>query len=294
MHAGSGLFGPGFRANATIGRAVRLILMNLGGGWPGARRHGDAGQPGQVHLRDRRARGGQPLGAAARRPRVRGRTRAWSRSSAARARTTSTTTCPPRRPASSSTCRRHGRHARLQRGLVLLAEPAPGRARARARRDDRGGRLHPRRRAALRLRARAPAAPPAEAGRHVGHARLATLDGRTTDEHARLPVVPGPTTSTSWSPAARASTPASSPTAASAAPSAASSTASVGQVLITTFPSAPVRRAARENVVMSRPDPSLARVAVRRARAARRRSGAGDAERRPGARRRRAGRAWWR
>src|SRR4026209_1264515 len=35
MHTGSGLFGPGFRANATIGRAIRLILMNVGGGWPG-------------------------------------------------------------------------------------------------------------------------------------------------------------------------------------------------------------------------------------------------------------------
>ena len=35
MHAGSGLFGPGFRANATIGRAMRLILMNVGGAWPG-------------------------------------------------------------------------------------------------------------------------------------------------------------------------------------------------------------------------------------------------------------------
>src|SRR2546430_806574 len=35
VHAGSGCFGPGFRANATIGRAIRLILMNLGGAWPG-------------------------------------------------------------------------------------------------------------------------------------------------------------------------------------------------------------------------------------------------------------------
>ena len=34
MHAGAGLFGPGFRANATIGRAIRLILINVGGGWP--------------------------------------------------------------------------------------------------------------------------------------------------------------------------------------------------------------------------------------------------------------------
>ncbi|HYB41320.1 MAG TPA: hypothetical protein VEL75_06085 [Candidatus Methylomirabilis sp.] len=35
LHAGAGLFGPGFRANATLGRAIRLILMNVGGGWPG-------------------------------------------------------------------------------------------------------------------------------------------------------------------------------------------------------------------------------------------------------------------
>lgn len=35
VHAGSGCFGPGFRANATIGRAIRLILLNVGGAWPG-------------------------------------------------------------------------------------------------------------------------------------------------------------------------------------------------------------------------------------------------------------------
>lgn len=35
LHGGAGCFGPGFRANATIGRAVRLIMMNLGGGLPG-------------------------------------------------------------------------------------------------------------------------------------------------------------------------------------------------------------------------------------------------------------------
>ncbi len=29
---GQGCFGPGFRANATIGRAIRLLLLNLGGG----------------------------------------------------------------------------------------------------------------------------------------------------------------------------------------------------------------------------------------------------------------------
>lgn len=36
LHGGAGCFGPGFRANATIGRAIRLMLLNLGGGIAGA------------------------------------------------------------------------------------------------------------------------------------------------------------------------------------------------------------------------------------------------------------------
>jgi len=35
LHGGNGCLGPGFRANATIGRAIRLLLLNLGGGIPG-------------------------------------------------------------------------------------------------------------------------------------------------------------------------------------------------------------------------------------------------------------------
>ncbi len=35
LHGGNGCFGPGFRANATIGRAIRLLLMNLGAGLAG-------------------------------------------------------------------------------------------------------------------------------------------------------------------------------------------------------------------------------------------------------------------
>jgi hypothetical protein len=35
MNASSGAFGPGWRSNATIGRAVRLMLLNVGGGHPG-------------------------------------------------------------------------------------------------------------------------------------------------------------------------------------------------------------------------------------------------------------------
>src|SRR5688500_6149652 len=35
LHGGAGCFGPGFRANTTIGRALRLMLLNLGGGISG-------------------------------------------------------------------------------------------------------------------------------------------------------------------------------------------------------------------------------------------------------------------
>ncbi|MBI2492903.1 MAG: hypothetical protein HYV94_12545 [Candidatus Rokubacteria bacterium] len=45
VHAGSGCFGPGFRANATIGRALRLILMNVGGAWPGRHDMATQGSP---------------------------------------------------------------------------------------------------------------------------------------------------------------------------------------------------------------------------------------------------------
>jgi hypothetical protein len=45
VHAGSGCFGPGFRANATIGRALRLILLNVGGAWPGRHDMSTQGSP---------------------------------------------------------------------------------------------------------------------------------------------------------------------------------------------------------------------------------------------------------
>ena len=35
IHGGNDCFGPGFRANAAIGRAIRLMMMNLGGGIAG-------------------------------------------------------------------------------------------------------------------------------------------------------------------------------------------------------------------------------------------------------------------
>lgn len=36
INCGTGLFGPGWRANATIGRALRLVCVNVGGARPGA------------------------------------------------------------------------------------------------------------------------------------------------------------------------------------------------------------------------------------------------------------------
>ena len=45
VHGGSGCLGPGFRANATIGRAIRLILLNVGGAWPGRHDMATQGSP---------------------------------------------------------------------------------------------------------------------------------------------------------------------------------------------------------------------------------------------------------
>lgn len=41
------VFGPGFRANATIGRAVRLMILNLGGARPGELDKATLGHPGR-------------------------------------------------------------------------------------------------------------------------------------------------------------------------------------------------------------------------------------------------------
>ena len=46
---GFGALGPGHRANASIGRAVRLCLMNIGGAKPGVSDMALLGHPGQVH-----------------------------------------------------------------------------------------------------------------------------------------------------------------------------------------------------------------------------------------------------
>ncbi len=48
IHAGYNAFGQGFRANVTIGRAVRLVLMNVGGGLPGTGDRATQGTPAKI------------------------------------------------------------------------------------------------------------------------------------------------------------------------------------------------------------------------------------------------------
>jgi len=48
LNAGYNAFGQGFRANVTIGRAVRLVLMNVGGGLPGAGDRATQGSPAKL------------------------------------------------------------------------------------------------------------------------------------------------------------------------------------------------------------------------------------------------------
>lgn len=47
INSGCNVFGQGFRANATIGRAFRLVLMNIGGGIPGETDQSTFGHPGK-------------------------------------------------------------------------------------------------------------------------------------------------------------------------------------------------------------------------------------------------------
>src|SRR5204862_400623 len=48
INAGYNAFGQGFRANVTIARAVRLVLMNVGGGLPGTGDRATQGSPSKI------------------------------------------------------------------------------------------------------------------------------------------------------------------------------------------------------------------------------------------------------
>jgi hypothetical protein len=47
LNSGFGVFGPGHRANATIGRALRLLMINVGGARPGETSMSTFGHPGR-------------------------------------------------------------------------------------------------------------------------------------------------------------------------------------------------------------------------------------------------------
>ena len=47
LHGGFGALGPGHRANASIGRALRLTMMNIGGARPGSSDMALLGHPGK-------------------------------------------------------------------------------------------------------------------------------------------------------------------------------------------------------------------------------------------------------
>jgi hypothetical protein len=47
LNSSFGVFGPGYRANATIGRALRLVMINLGGAKPGETSMSTFGHPGR-------------------------------------------------------------------------------------------------------------------------------------------------------------------------------------------------------------------------------------------------------
>ncbi len=47
LNSGAGVLGPGFKANATLGRAIRLILLNIGGARPGELDKSTQGTPGK-------------------------------------------------------------------------------------------------------------------------------------------------------------------------------------------------------------------------------------------------------
>jgi hypothetical protein len=47
LNSGFGVFGPGHRANATIGRALRLLMLNVGGARPGEISMSTFGHPGR-------------------------------------------------------------------------------------------------------------------------------------------------------------------------------------------------------------------------------------------------------
>jgi hypothetical protein len=62
VHAGANALGPGVQSNATIGRAVQLILKNIGGAVPGYTDKATLGQPGKYTFCCAENEGANPWG----------------------------------------------------------------------------------------------------------------------------------------------------------------------------------------------------------------------------------------
>ena len=79
FNCGDNLFGPGWRANATVGRAVRLVMRNVIGTLPGKLDRGTFGHPGRYTYVIAENEAGEPVDAASRRARAAAPSRARSR-----------------------------------------------------------------------------------------------------------------------------------------------------------------------------------------------------------------------
>ena len=73
MNSGVNVLGQGNRANLTIGRALQLVIRNVGGGRPAGVDRATHGNPGKLSFCFAGGRGRLAVGAAARRPRLRAR-----------------------------------------------------------------------------------------------------------------------------------------------------------------------------------------------------------------------------
>src|SRR3989442_5982883 len=73
LNSGFGVFGPGYRANATIGRALRLLMINIGGARPGEISMSTFGHPGRYTFCIGENEEASPRATASRGPRLAGR-----------------------------------------------------------------------------------------------------------------------------------------------------------------------------------------------------------------------------
>ena len=138
MNGGANAFGSGNRANATIGRAIRLVMLNVGGGWPARPRQEHAWQPGQVHLLRRGERRGEPLRALSRRARLRRRDSTVFAIAAEAPHSVTDHSCNDPKGILDTMCSAMSTIASQQRGA---GRPLRRGARTRARPDDRQARL---------------------------------------------------------------------------------------------------------------------------------------------------------